>query len=311
MNDEPALLAAIRANPEDDTVRLVYADWLDENAPLVMCKACDGYGGYKGYSIEHQRRINRPECPRCRSVGYIPHEMSDRAEFIRVQCSLAGGREGTANEDSERRRPLLVRESALLEANRERWQKAPCPACAGATVICKGGSLYVKCGGCSGTGDALHGREVAFRRGSPHELGGCRLYDVFRPLEVPCPVCKGKSDWAKHDVPDGTPGCGACGNHGVVDGELAPTPWALAVFRAHPTLARVPLSDVIQTREYGGGYDTAAVYRSAVPPAVWDALCPGSQPADAFVERRDRGEIGDALATAVGDVLRAHALGAG
>ena len=31
MNEEEALLAAIRANPEDDTPRLVYADWLDEH----------------------------------------------------------------------------------------------------------------------------------------------------------------------------------------------------------------------------------------------------------------------------------------
>ena len=31
MSDEDALLAAINANPDDDTPRLVYADWLDEN----------------------------------------------------------------------------------------------------------------------------------------------------------------------------------------------------------------------------------------------------------------------------------------
>jgi uncharacterized protein (TIGR02996 family) len=31
MNEETALLAAIRAQPEDDTARLVYADWLQEH----------------------------------------------------------------------------------------------------------------------------------------------------------------------------------------------------------------------------------------------------------------------------------------
>lgn len=31
MSDEPALLAAIRAHPDEDTPRLIYADWLDEN----------------------------------------------------------------------------------------------------------------------------------------------------------------------------------------------------------------------------------------------------------------------------------------
>jgi len=30
MSDEHALLAAIRANPDEDTPRLMYADWLDE-----------------------------------------------------------------------------------------------------------------------------------------------------------------------------------------------------------------------------------------------------------------------------------------
>jgi uncharacterized protein (TIGR02996 family) len=31
MSDEAAFLAALKANPADDTTRLVYADWLDEN----------------------------------------------------------------------------------------------------------------------------------------------------------------------------------------------------------------------------------------------------------------------------------------
>ena len=32
MSDEPALLAVILAHPDEDTPRLIYADWLDENA---------------------------------------------------------------------------------------------------------------------------------------------------------------------------------------------------------------------------------------------------------------------------------------
>jgi uncharacterized protein (TIGR02996 family) len=35
MSDEAALLSAITAHPDEDTPRLAYADWLDENeAPL-------------------------------------------------------------------------------------------------------------------------------------------------------------------------------------------------------------------------------------------------------------------------------------
>ena len=33
MSDEAALLKSIIAHPDEDTPRLVYADWLDENKP--------------------------------------------------------------------------------------------------------------------------------------------------------------------------------------------------------------------------------------------------------------------------------------
>jgi uncharacterized protein (TIGR02996 family) len=53
MKHEDAFLQSIREHPEDDTPRLIFADWLDE----------------------HDNGKN----------GYAP-----RAEFIRVQCELAG-----------------------------------------------------------------------------------------------------------------------------------------------------------------------------------------------------------------------------
>ncbi len=57
MNDEAALLAAITAHADEDTPRLAYADWLDENQP-------DG----------KPSPVSGP---------------SARAEYIRVQCRLA------------------------------------------------------------------------------------------------------------------------------------------------------------------------------------------------------------------------------
>ena len=57
MSDQEALLKAIVANPDDDTPRLMYADWLDEHLPD------------KGPSP---------------AAG-----PSARAEYIRVQCRLA------------------------------------------------------------------------------------------------------------------------------------------------------------------------------------------------------------------------------
>ena len=59
MGEEAALLKAITAQADDDTPRLVYADWLDENKPDRRRSAADG--------------------------------PSARAEFIRVQCRLAAG----------------------------------------------------------------------------------------------------------------------------------------------------------------------------------------------------------------------------
>jgi uncharacterized protein (TIGR02996 family) len=38
VSDEAAFLAAIRAEPDDDTVRLVYADWLDEHGDAARAK---------------------------------------------------------------------------------------------------------------------------------------------------------------------------------------------------------------------------------------------------------------------------------
>ena len=58
MTDRDALLAAIRANPDEDAPRLMYADWLDENLPDKTPSPAAG--------------------------------PSARAEYIRVQCRLAG-----------------------------------------------------------------------------------------------------------------------------------------------------------------------------------------------------------------------------
>ncbi len=59
MSDEAALLKAIIANADEDTPRLAYADWLDENNPDETPSPSSG--------------------------------PSARAEFIRVQCRLAAG----------------------------------------------------------------------------------------------------------------------------------------------------------------------------------------------------------------------------
>lgn len=78
MGDERPFLDAIRARPDDDVVRLVFADWLEER-------------GQRG-----------------------------RAEFIRLQCRLAG-----LDEFDPSRPDLIDREWELLTVYRHRWQPAP------------------------------------------------------------------------------------------------------------------------------------------------------------------------------------------
>ena len=85
-SDELALLAAICANPSEDTPRLMYADWLDETAGAgaVPCHECHGHGEYV-YGLEEQQDW----CRRCDGTGSVPDVRAARAEFIRVQCELA------------------------------------------------------------------------------------------------------------------------------------------------------------------------------------------------------------------------------
>lgn len=85
MSDREALLAAIRAVPDDDLPRLVYADWLEENAGSL------------------------PAMER--------HSASDRAAFIRAQVQAARAEPFSpaaraANEQAAR---------LLTSANREAW----------------------------------------------------------------------------------------------------------------------------------------------------------------------------------------------
>lgn len=70
MSDEAAFLAAILAEPADDTVRLVYADWLQENgqperAEFIRVQVELSSG--RGYRVKCGRTSSRPWCsaPEC------------------------------------------------------------------------------------------------------------------------------------------------------------------------------------------------------------------------------------------------------
>lgn len=85
MRDHPAdaaLRAAVVANPDDDTPRVVFADWLEESARGVTCP-CGGR--YAGQTLHGRPMV----CQGCDNTGTAPDGREARSEFVRVQCELA------------------------------------------------------------------------------------------------------------------------------------------------------------------------------------------------------------------------------
>jgi uncharacterized protein (TIGR02996 family) len=101
MTDEQALFAAIRAHPEEDTPRLAYADWLDEQ-------------GGKG---PPPLRPDRP-------AKVNPGSPAERAEDIRVSCELKRLHEAEdrAPETDARIKELRARSRKLREAVVKAWE---------------------------------------------------------------------------------------------------------------------------------------------------------------------------------------------
>lgn len=86
MSDEEAFVAKVSADRDSDTPRLVYADWLDENAVETPCDRCVGGRRYG----RHPHRLPGAgldwyACDICGGTGVVSDGRWDRAEFIRVQ----------------------------------------------------------------------------------------------------------------------------------------------------------------------------------------------------------------------------------
>lgn len=107
MTDILALEREVLTNPFDDTVRLAYADCLQENAGDVSCRDCGGKGKVfrkpnsmlvcicLDHSLPHcpwhseLKSCGPQECSICRGAGTISNLNAERAEFIRVQCEIS------------------------------------------------------------------------------------------------------------------------------------------------------------------------------------------------------------------------------
>lgn len=121
MSDGDLLLRRILETPEDDTVRLAYADWLDEQ-PVAseMCGQCDGKGEVR--YCDAAGDMDDEPCKACggnlrggynRGTGVIPDTRNrNRAAFIREQINRAIHERS----DGYSRTPLKI-ETDLLAAD--------------------------------------------------------------------------------------------------------------------------------------------------------------------------------------------------
>jgi len=165
-SDRDALLAACRLAPDEDTPRLLLADWLDEQGDVrvkcqcrkerasLACKVCGNAPDDSG-CLEHGRGCYVLHedgggseyfevCDKCENAGTILDTSNrDRAELIRVQCELArtpacsaGGKENARQVGAKNGCSyctLRCRESAILVANPD-WLPV-CPVCGGERVV--------------------------------------------------------------------------------------------------------------------------------------------------------------------------------
>lgn len=208
-NEESALLAAIAAQHEDDTVRLVYADWLDEQgrharAELIrlQCRIA-----------ERQRDGHGCDDRQCPAIEFGRKNPSPGAQVMPT-CEKCIDVQGWQH-----------RESQLLAAHQDEWLSRPCPECGGGGVFHYPAVKRTNvCEDCNGTGDAgglyervqwpnaltVARRPVVWARGFPHAVECSRLEDVLRPSAA------------------------AFGDADPVFWK--PSPWALAVATHHPTV---------------------------------------------------------------------------
>lgn len=164
--DRAGFLSSIRASPDDDTVLLAYADWLEEREPVRPSRKCttcvDGTAG----------RTDAPpyetwDCQSCTGTGLIwgPPDPSDkdRAELIRIQLDPLQGHHGddpAGCKQCRQRDALRERERELLAANDVRWRTGPvCARCDGRGTVADGiepdrTARRIRCADCCGSGDS-------------------------------------------------------------------------------------------------------------------------------------------------------------
>lgn len=171
MTDRAALLAAICRDPADDTVRMVYADRLQEQAGSVECPAGCRVPSPRRDGIHCTYDSAGPDgrwvkCSTCSGSGRVSDGNAERAEFIRCQIRLA--RPPWNSKD-------MIRSEQLLTAHEAEWRRGDkCERCRGKRFYRRAadGSDMVPtcCHGIGFTGSLAAGSEIADPLPGTHEI---------------------------------------------------------------------------------------------------------------------------------------------
>lgn len=236
MTERESFLSAIRDNPDDDTVRLAYADWLDENSEPRACPACkNGWRSYRGAEFGYETE----PCPDCNRAsnpfgpGRVRGEYGDRAELIRVQVELSNREKPVSETNTPQGKSLtfdhgadyerLRSRSIILLAAHPEWL-AECPHCYRKPrqqdcIFCLG---KVRIG--------------SVKRGFLDSVEVPTMSVLFERKPEACPHC---IHW-KGRVPND---CICGGTRRVPTGDWTATAWARALVADHALLTEIRVRD--------------------------------------------------------------------
>lgn len=281
--DVIALCAAIRANPDDDTVRLGLADAIDEIGGVsVPCPKCKGKGEIRGDGmfssgkpcLDCGGKVLGPHSHR-KGTGFVPgRSFAARAELIRVQVELVKfdhahdplSEDGYDDPDGpdcaicDRLAELRDRGSAILTEFADGWRKGPVCTAVGPhhRDVCSGGrheaanaQFTVECEACHGSGDA--GGLMQRDHKPPHDETSWNYSVTYHRgmTRVTVPtladvVKETACPNCKGNIRLGVGNCIVCKNgpHGSATGKvIAPSDWLAAVAKAHPDVVEVWCED--------------------------------------------------------------------
>lgn len=279
MTETCDILNFIEANPDSDTVRLAYADFLTEdeasNPIRPHCEECNGTG-WEREGVER--------CGECLGVE-LDKTRSARAELIRVQCELYNkpACPDWCTNDPEKCRVawLEKRESELLREYAAKFRSGPeCEACdKGVYKSHEKSKKPYSCEACHGTGDAggLMRRNSVYHRDDGTYGDTCWEHTVDFVRGFPRVRCRMeecvKEVWNEDHSVSGSP---------TRREVVGPSDWLLSVVRHHRGVEvwvtdRVPHLVAGLYTWYDGRGTHGPDNGHHIPAVLWDAM-PKSPP---------------------------------